>query len=55
LYKELYNVRLDDSDFGTDDRIENYLEFKNEIPETLIHQYINEMTEKYKKYRKINI
>jgi len=35
--------------------MENYLEFKDETPETLIHQYIEEMTVKYGDYKKISI
>ena len=54
-YGEFYNVKLDGSEFGSDDCIENYLEFKDESPETLIHQYINDMTEKYGDYRKLSI
>ena len=38
-----------------DDCIENYLEFKDEEPETLIHQQINDMTEIYGDYRKVSI
>ena len=34
---------------------ENYLEFKDESPETLIHQFIDDMTEKYGEYKKISI
>ncbi len=54
-YGEFYNVKLDDSEFGPDDCIENYLEFKEELPETLIHQQINDMTEKYRDYKKVSI
>jgi len=54
-YGELYNVKIDDSEFGSDDCIENYLEFKDEPPETLIHQYINDMTEKYGDYKKVSV
>ena len=52
-YGELYNVKFEES--MSDDCIENYLEFKDELPETLIHQQINDMTEKYGDYRKISI
>ncbi|MBA7670039.1 hypothetical protein ES703_78181 [subsurface metagenome] len=52
-YGELYNVKLEEN--LSDDCIENYLEFKDEAPETLIHQYINDMTVKYGDYRKISI
>jgi len=52
-YGELYNVKLEES--MSDDCIENYLEFKDEEPETLIHQYINDMTEKYGDYKKVSI
>ncbi len=52
-YGELYNVKLEES--MSDDCIENYLEFKDELPETLIHQKINDMTEKYGDYKKITI
>ena len=54
-YGELYNVKVDDKDFSSDDCIENYLEFKDETPETLIYQHINDMTEKYGDYRKVSI
>jgi len=54
-YGELYNIKVDDADFRSDDCIENYLDFKDEEPETLIHQYIDGMTEKYRDYRKISI
>ncbi len=52
-YGELYNVKLEEND--SDDCIENYLEFKDETPETLIHQCINDMTEKYGDYKKLLI
>lgn len=54
-YGELYNIKLDDKDFSDKDCIEDYLEFKDETPETLIHQYINDMNEKYRDYRKVSI
>jgi len=54
-YGELYNVKLEDSEFDSNDCIENYLEFKDELPETLIHQQINAMTEKYGDYKKVSI
>ena len=37
-YGELYNFKADEG-FGQEDCIEDYLEFKDESPETLIHQY----------------
>jgi len=52
-YGMLYNVKVDDSD--SDDCIENYLEFKDEEPENFIHQFIEDMTEKYRDYRKVLI
>lgn len=52
-YGELYNVKLEENE--SDDCIENYLEFKDELPETLIHQYIDDMTEKYRDYKKVSI
>lgn len=52
-YGELYNVKLEEN--ISDDCIENYLEFKDELPETLIHQCIGDMTEKYRDYKKISI
>jgi len=52
-YGELYNVKLEDN--GDEDCIENYLEFKDEIPEVLIHQYIEDMTRTYKDFKKISI
>lgn len=36
-----------------DDCIENYLEFKDETPEALIHQHIDDMTKKYGDYKKV--
>jgi hypothetical protein len=54
-YGELYNVKVDEKDFGLDESINDYLEFKDETPETLIHQYINDMTEKYGDYKKISL
>lgn len=53
-YGELYNFKADEG-FGLEDSIENYLEFKDETPEVLIHQYINDMTEKYRDYKKVSI
>lgn len=53
-YGELYNFKADEG-FEPEDSIENYLEFKDETPEVLIHQYINDMTEKYRDYRKVSI
>jgi len=52
---ELYNVKVDDWDTRDDDYIENYLEFKDEEPENFIHQFIEDMTEKYRDYRKVSI
>ena len=52
-YGELYNVKLEENE--SDDCIENYLEFKDELPETLIHQYIDDMTDKYRDYKKVSI
>lgn len=52
-YGELYNVKLEDNE--SDDCIENYLEFKDELPEVLIHKYISDMTDKYGDYRKISV
>ena len=54
-YGELYNVKVDDRDFGSDDCIENYLKFKDEEPEIMAHKYIRDMTEKYGDYKKISI
>ena len=53
-YGEFYNVKIDDR-FEKIDSIEDYLEFKEESPETLIHQHISDMTKKYKDYRKFSI
>jgi len=52
-YGMLYNVKVDDSD--SDDCIENYLEFKDEEPENFTHQFIDDMTEKYRDYKKVSI
>jgi len=52
-YGELYNVKLEEDD--SSDCIENHLEFKDELPETFIHQFIDDMTEKYGDYKKISI
>jgi plasmid rolling circle replication initiator protein Rep len=52
-YGELFNVKLEDN--GSDDCIENYLEFKDESPETLIYQYIEEMTGNYGEYKKLSL
>lgn len=52
-YGELYNAKLDD--YYNDDCIENYLEFKDEIPEVLINKYIDDMNEKYGDYKKVSI
>ena len=53
-YGELYNVKVDDRDISSDD-ISNYLEFKDEEPEVIANKYIEDMTEKYKDYKKISI
>jgi len=53
-YGELYNVKVDDRDIDSDD-ISNYLEFKDEEPEVIANKYIEDMTEKYKDYKKISI
>ena len=53
-YGEFYNEKIDDR-FEKIDSIEDYLEFKEESPETLIHQHISDMTKKYKDYRKFSI
>ncbi len=49
----LYNVKVNDS--YSDDCIENYLEFKDEEPENFIHQFIEDMTKKYRDYKKVSI
>ncbi len=54
-YGEFYNVKLDDSEFGSDDCIENYLEFKDEIPKVLIQQHIDDMTKEFRDYKRISI
>ena len=54
-YGELYNVKVDDRDIRSDDCIENYLEFKDEEPEVMANKYIEDMTKKYKDYKKISI
>jgi len=54
-YAELYNIKVDDMDIKDDDCIENYLEFKDEEPEITTNKYIEDMTEKYRDYRKISI
>jgi len=54
-YGELYNVKVDDKDIRDDDFIENYLEFKDEVPEVMAHKYIEDMTEKYRDYKKISV
>jgi len=53
-YGELYNVKVDDRDISSDD-IKNYLEFKDEEPEVIANKYIEDMTEKYRNYKKISI
>ena len=53
-YGELYNVKVDDGDLPSDD-IKNYLEFKDEVPEVMAHKYIEDMTEKYRDYKKISV
>jgi len=53
-YGELYNVKVDDRDISSDD-IKNYLEFKDEEPEVVANKYIEDMTEKYRDYKKISI
>jgi hypothetical protein len=50
----LYNVKVDDRDISSDD-IKNYLEFKDEEPEVVANKYIENMTEKYRNYKKILI
>ena len=35
--------------------MEFHLEFKDEEPEVMAHKYINDMTEKYRDYRKVSI
>jgi len=52
-YGELYNVKVDDMDIPSD-CIENYLEFKDEEPQVMAHKYIEDMTEKYRDYKKIS-
>jgi len=37
------------------DCIENYLEFKDEETEVMAYKYIEDMTEKYRDYKKISI
>ena len=55
-YGELYNPKADDFFSDTEeDVIEDYLEFEDELPETLIHKYINDMTDNYGDYKKISI
>jgi len=53
-YGELYNVKVDDRDIDYGD-IKNYLEFKDEEPKVMAHKYIEDMTEKYKDYKKVSI
>ncbi|MBA7486550.1 hypothetical protein ES707_22110 [subsurface metagenome] len=53
-YGELYNVKVDDRDISSDD-IKNYLEFKDEEPEVVANKYIEDMTKKYRDYRKFSI
>ena len=53
-YGELYNVKIDDMDIESDD-ISNYLEFKDEEPEIVANKYIEDMTEKYRDYKKVSI
>ncbi len=53
-YGELYNVKVDDRDISSDD-IKNYLGFKDEEPEVVSNKYIEDMTEKYRDYKKISI
>jgi len=54
-YGELYNVKVNNRDISSDDCIENYLEFKDEEPEVVPHKYIEDMTEKYRDYKKVSI
>ncbi|GAJ07083.1 unnamed protein product [marine sediment metagenome] len=37
------------------DDIKNYLEFKDEEPEVVANKYIEDMTKKYRDYRKLSI
>lgn len=53
-YGELYNVKVDDMDMPSD-CIKNYLEFKDEEPEVMAHKYIEDMTEKYRDYKKLSV
>jgi len=53
-YGELYNVKVDDRDISSDD-IKNYLEFKDEEPEVVANKYIEDMTKKYRDYKKVSI
>jgi len=54
-YGELYNIKVDDRDFGSDDSIKKYLEFKDEEPEVIAHKYVRDMTEKYGGYKKVSV
>ena len=50
----MYNIKVDDMDMPSD-CIENYLEFKDEEPEVVGNKYIEDMTEKYRDYKKISL
>jgi plasmid rolling circle replication initiator protein Rep len=53
-YGELYNVKVDDMDYPSE-RIEDYLEFKDEEPEEIASSCIEDMTSKYREYKKVSI
>jgi len=54
-YGELYNVKLDENDFHDNDSIENYLEFEDEEPEEIAISNIEDMTRKYREYKKVSV
>jgi len=56
-YGELFNIKIDDWALGqiSEDDIKNHLEFKDEEPETLAGRCVEDMTEKYREYKKVSI
>jgi plasmid rolling circle replication initiator protein Rep len=53
-YGELYNVKLDDMDYPSES-IKDYLDFKDEEPQEIASSCIEDMTRKYRKYKKVSI
>jgi plasmid rolling circle replication initiator protein Rep len=53
-YGELYNVKLDEFDFNRES-IKDYLEFKDEEPQEIASSCIEDMTRKYREYKKFLI